>query len=779
MKNTATQRRFESNQGSAIAAVLIIATTIAIISFNLLRMSETEANLNENYTAVMQARYANFSALETIAAQINDQILGGNLPATGGDFVFSLPASFDTFFDSSLIGSLVDAKTEVYVGSMPTAITKYIDPDNPLYDDDDLLGLNTTSFEIPIYAKTTFVGRFGKEVTAYGKLLLDARSSPLFSYAVFFNMDLPMFAGGDIILNGRVHANGDISVSSNGSNSKQVFFDTVTMTGSFLDDAFFGYNNKGDTMFFTGFDASGNKTFVSNMTKEVSYTEPGSGGKTYTSTALNIDSDLFDSLQTAKNSANHLYSLDDKFYELSLSNFKGYLKTGLSGVAKRSPPAMDDYTPATRSTSSDFVNTAYQIIQPVRNINSSSLTPPDATDADYSEKIKSYQKEVLREKNKYAYRSGLIIDVKGVIIDKVDPKNTSSSTTYKTLDPTSVTFEFYTYERDSLGDIVYDAATGEPKKIAVGVPSDLIELDPYVVDSTDATKLASGMRDNRRERSLNLIKMDVGRLKELIDTPSTATGTTFSIDGDGSNLNSGWWNGGVYVNFPYNPVNPRTGSSGPAADGVQPAIDGYGLYLHNGKSLPSQGLSIATNNPVYLAGHYNADGVISPDSTTTPDAGEVPASIAADAVTLLSENWEANENWKNSVEGAKTNTRPASNTEYAVAILTGQVPKGKKTETGTQSNDTLANFLRLHEDWGSGKKDFYVRGSIAGLFESELANQHLPGHSDIYVYPGRNFGYSSLFETKQPPLSPSTGNTKEIRHRILTKAEFDSEVASL
>ncbi len=57
------------------------------------------------------------------------------------------------------------------------------------------------------------------------------------------------------------------------------------------------------------------------------------------------------------------------------------------------------------------------------------------------------------------------------------------------------------------------------------------------------------------------------------------------------------------------------------------------LKIVNGRlgNLPN-GLTIASENPVYVQGNYNSDG----DFVT---AGNVPAAIIADAVTLLSNNW--------------------------------------------------------------------------------------------------------------------------------------------
>ncbi len=55
-----------------------------------------------------------------------------------------------------------------------------------------------------------------------------------------------------------------------------------------------------------------------------------------------------------------------------------------------------------------------------------------------------------------------------------------------------------------------------------------------------------------------------------------------------------------------------------------------------------EGLTVATNAPVYTVGHYNADGTLLADRSdmTTPEANEVPAAIIADAISVLSSKWD-------------------------------------------------------------------------------------------------------------------------------------------
>ena len=58
--------------------------------------------------------------------------------------------------------------------------------------------------------------------------------------------------------------------------------------------------------------------------------------------------------------------------------------------------------------------------------------------------------------------------------------------------------------------------------------------------------------------------------------------------------------------------------------------------VSNGQTLPPSGLTVATQLPLYVEGHFNA-----PDTTagSTNTANTQPASLVGDAITVLSGNW--------------------------------------------------------------------------------------------------------------------------------------------
>ena len=99
------------------------------------------------------------------------------------------------------------------------------------------------------------------------------------------------------------------------------------------------------------------------------------------------------------------------------------------------------------------------------------------------------------------------------------------------------------------------------------------------------------------------------------------------------------------------------------------------LKLVNGGlgNLPN-GLTIASENPVYVQGNYNAQA-----NNTLADP-HVPAAIVADAVTLLSNSWN---DIRSFVNPASPANRPAATTGYRVAIVAGtSVPFPRPDELG-------------------------------------------------------------------------------------------------
>ena len=124
-------------------------------------------------------------------------------------------------------------------------------------------------------------------------------------------------------------------------------------------------------------------------------------------------------------------------------------------------------------------------------------------------------------------------------------------------------------------------------------------------------------------------------------------------------------------------------------------------------SLPMPGLTITSENPVYIQGDYNADGGFG--------TGHAAAAVIADAVTVLSNAWN---DWNSFDHPHDADTRVSTNTWYRVAIGTGtslNFPRPSGTPTSFGTDGGVLTLLRSLEDWSN---DLFYRGALAMLFTS-------------------------------------------------------------
>jgi hypothetical protein len=171
-----------------------------------------------------------------------------------------------------------------------------------------------------------------------------------------------------------------------------------------------------------------------------------------------------------------------------------------------------------------------------------------------------------------------------------------------------------------------------------------------------------------------------------------------------------------------------------------------GVRVVNGETLPPCGLTIATPNPIYIRGHYNA-----PVATrgTHNTSGTLPAALIGDAITVLSGNW----NDANST--GNLGNRIAADTTVNAAFLAGIV----QTTTNSFSGG-MGNFPRFLEDWSG--KTFTYNGSMVVMYESIYATGPWDGSGSaigIYNPPIRNWAFDTNFRdyTKLPPGTPVVG----------------------
>lgn len=168
-----------------------------------------------------------------------------------------------------------------------------------------------------------------------------------------------------------------------------------------------------------------------------------------------------------------------------------------------------------------------------------------------------------------------------------------------------------------------------------------------------------------------------------------------------------------------------------------------GVRLVNGQTLPPLGLTVATPNPLYVKGHFNAPAA---HLGTTNTSLTKPASLVADAVTILSGNW----NDANSTKSLSNRT--ATDTTVNAAIIAGIVESNSTSYSGG-----VENFPRFLENW-SGRTLTY-NGSMVVMFPSQIATGPWRGTGSsigIYNPPQRNWAFDVNFldPTKLPPGTP-------------------------
>ena len=154
------------------------------------------------------------------------------------------------------------------------------------------------------------------------------------------------------------------------------------------------------------------------------------------------------------------------------------------------------------------------------------------------------------------------------------------------------------------------------------------------------------------------------------------------------------------------------------------------LRLNNGATL-GDGLTIASENPVYTKGNFNS-------------VDKKPASILADALTILSGSF--NDNKTNPIYWDKYD-RPAVNTTVNCSYLTGNVET-----TSSDYNGGFENLPRFLENWSG--IDFNWKGSAVNLWNSVQADGNWNG--SYYNPPRRNWQYDTDLDdpNKLPPESP-------------------------
>jgi len=226
------------------------------------------------------------------------------------------------------------------------------------------------------------------------------------------------------------------------------------------------------------------------------------------------------------------------------------------------------------------------------------------------------------------------------------------------------------------------------------------------------------IQDNREAASIRLVTLDISKIEN-------------NTSGLSPTYKSSAFNGILYIYDSSNSSGTRRG-----------------VRLINGSKIPSTGLTIASQNPIYIKGDFNTGGAPpsngSPGDPTNPQVSgytRAPCAMIADAVNILSNSWnDAN-------SGAGTSSRVATNTTVNSAILAGNVPTAPAGGDGSYSGGA-ENFPRFLEDWSQATLTYY--GSMVELYQSQQSTGEW-GKANVYVPPTRRWYFDTNFKVKPPP----------------------------
>ena len=826
-------RKQQRQKGSAIVMVMILGFALILILISQLDRGLTSKRLNIANTLHHEARNAAESWAEYGCADIVNRFqtktsFPSNELKTNPIVV---PASAIAFYSGS---NLDLSKTEVKGGQIDPGYWVYLDENDPRWEFDPLKGKRIFVRDVEIYAKatTTTPKLNNKESTAYVRQTLQVRDNPLFSHAIFYNLDLELNPGPNMDVYGGVHTNRDMWLGVN-DGSYLKFHEPISATGRIY---------HGDKeLVLTNPHRSGLRGQVSMLNSEKNWKPMRLGGN-------------------GSNDADWLDSKHVNWRTLASQTWDGNVQDQFHNVPSYNAAGIKDHVPDNPNTyANELQNHAYALIEP--------LLPKETTNT---------KSDAVRNQKMMA-RAGLIFKVEfdnttetGIRVRAYRWKRHNTSVPVNLQDPFDGNLV-----TDSNGNTILEEIEIPNRHTSSYLSSDLIGVatdDISEVDNSGSTfndipqieayeyssgKVRRGLYDHRQDIPMSLITLDVSVLRQIVDdhaNPSSVNlGQEYFSDaaGDVTYVPENDWNGVVYVQFPLEDTAQRSADkivrampsvTVTAGTDYQPVGSGngdyryhngnfihkddvptwyynyyrnsfsydllpvtvtynLGLQLINGQMIPSPsfaanpGMTLVTNAPLYVVGHYNADGVEHADDARTIETShytdyngshydEPPAALMADTITLLSTNWATRSgdplqgNRAFSAESDKWNRVVNTPLEFSAALVTGispTIPKGTLMwpSDGAGSGGAI-NLPRFLEHWNNRRAT--IRSSLVALFESEVHTE--PYHdyfNHFYTPPTRDWGFNENFEKGiYPPGTPNVRAFRRTRFEDITAAQYSA-----
>lgn len=748
--------------GSALVLVLVITAVLALIIGSTMQYTLTEARINQSDLLNNEARLAVEATVNHGMAQLRQRFDRSRhltsselLPSRASALrlepgflafmgqsrtvvpnVYSRPATHEAFLNAdTIVGGLVINRGQ--------AVNLRIDPLTPL-PEDGRPGAPTDGQvrEVRVFAKATAEDRIAGTRSAFARQTFQVVDRSLFQNAVFFNGVLEIFAGNefDLAQDGPVYA-AEVYIGNNNRVHSR-----IETPGGFFVRRYGANHTATNDAWLTNFDNLDPDNPVPNdYLVRLSNANPGAGA-----------------LQTGV----------PDFRELALQTLSGGLLTGEHGIVPQAAPGLEFLremsvrdaeeagTPFVRPDGTfdqgrfdrEGANWGHHLISPSRGL--ADLSDPSLDQAERE------RREALNtlETNRFSTRSGLVIEF--------DPGTGQGTESVRMFHQTFNDGEPVFFGGQRVRHEI-DIASTFPDP-----DTRFWEVSRFEQPDGQNTEVTGGIYDFRQGNNnnnnangrINLLRIDMERLRDWVEQTEAASGTTFNPE---------WWNGGLFVSMPEENDPARN-------DRVIPARRDWAVQLFNGRTIPNRrwmdpnvdaGMTFATNSALYVQGDFNAPNGrnFDPDSFGIEQGAEAPAALVADAIMLLSNNWD------NRNSGLGSGSRQRTETVYSAALIMGNVPS--RPGGANEYSGGLENFPRFLEF--GGNVDVVYRGSLIRLFRSESFTRQWGNNGNVYNAPRRIWSFHTGFRSMPPPLDMGQRTFRRIFFRELTEAEFREQTAAL
>jgi hypothetical protein len=612
-------------------------------------------------------------------------------------------------------------KTDVSGNSVPTSVT--INPG------EQFAGLNAQEYR---YDVTSIACDRSNQPTASLAMRFKSRLVPMFQFAAFYNKDLEILPGPDMTLSGPVHTNGDLYLNSNDPDAKLTILGQVSTAGQL-------YRGRKDK----------------DECKRIVRISDGSG-----------------SFPTVDCVADKRTQITD------VAAWKNQVRISIPRLTVPKPEGLDPSPDAEYWSKADL-----RIVLKLDTDNKpTAIEVQNANKTNDGTRTTSLWSECPVPKT----------TLKTAISDSKTVELAVNSTTgFRVNDRLIIGDDFDNnaiYHNGTVSSSPSALVNPQASDLTPLLSGDKITLRQQVGNSHPnnapvrraVVSTSNSFYDGREEKRIRMLDVDVQGLldciysknlqdfgKGLDDTTQGGLVWYFTVDGPDSNRK-------VYGadDKPYNDNGTPY---------IPPAkVDGnnYGIRLYNGNTLKSKisgapeikGLTVVSDQPLYIHGHYNCNAASI--GTAIPTCSyKKPAAFLADTINILSENWRMSDadsqTYDNNLpkDPSGIGSRHARNTNINAAFLAGTDTTGSGKEGasgqggGTQYNGGLENYPRFHENWNPGGSIPHATLTYYGSFVSLGRPRRVGGNwgkSGVYSAPKRVWDYDTSFNdaSKLPPLSP-------------------------